>query len=99
MNTATHSRRSTMGSAKELAERQRPCVLHGDFHAEWDLVTRAHHNVLLVGIPSAIDEMLVALRPFLREPLHECRPTAGVGLPQPHKGTLVLSEVAGLDAK
>ncbi len=100
MQSATHSRRrSTMGSTKELAERQRPGVLPGDLHAEWDLVTRAQPNVLLVGTSSATHEMLVAMTPCLRRPIHECRPTAGVPLPQPHTGTLVLLEVAGLDAK
>src|SRR5688572_28813119 len=98
MQSATHwRRRSTMGSSKELAERQRPRVLPGDLHAEWDLVTRAPHNVLLVGTSSATHEMLIAMSPYLRQPLHEYRPAAGVALPQPHAGTLVLLEVAGLD--
>ena len=43
--------------------------------------------------------MLVPLKPHLREPLRQYEPKMGVSVPQPLEGTLVLLEVAGLDAK
>ena len=89
----------TMGSGKEMAARQRPIFLPFDLHAEWDLVIRARSNLLLVGPSSATNAMLVPLKPHLREPLRQYEPKMGVSVPQPLEGTLVLLEVAGLDAK
>jgi len=63
------------------------------------MVVRGHHNFLLVGTPSATSEMLVAMRPYLRKPLHEYEASTGTAVPQPSEGTLVLSEVARLDLK
>lgn len=89
----------TMGSAEEMAATQRPIVLPRDLHTEWDLVIRAQHNLLLVGTPPDIHEMLVAMKPHLREPLQEHRPATGAAMPQPPEGTLILLEVARLDAE
>jgi hypothetical protein len=89
----------TMGSAEETAARQRPTLLPFDLHAEWDLVTRAHPNVLLVGTRPATYEMLVAMKPHLCEPLHEHGPTKDASVPLPQEGTVILLEVAKLDAK
>jgi transcriptional regulator of acetoin/glycerol metabolism len=43
--------------------------------------------------------MLVAMTPHLREPLQQYSPEAGVPVPKPVDGTLVLLEVARLDRK
>ena len=56
--------------------------LPADLHTEWDLIVRAPHNLLVVAPPSATSEMLVALKPHLRAPLHEYMPTDG-SVPQP----------------
>jgi hypothetical protein len=74
-----------------------PAFLRQDLRLEWDAITAAHHNLLLVGSAPAIKAMLRAVEPHLREPLWICRPSAGVELPQPNEGTLILLEVGGLD--
>jgi len=89
----------TMGSGKEAAERQRPIVLPFDLHTEWDLVIRARSNLLLVGSSSDTDAMLVALKPYLDEPLRQHKPETGVPVPQPREGTLILLEVDRLDGE
>ena len=45
------------------------------------------------------DLMLIALPPHLDEPLQRYSPKAGLPLPEPTEGTLILLEVARLDAK
>ncbi len=87
----------TMGSVKVTAVPQRPMFLPVDLHPEWDVAIRARANVLLVGSASATEAMLVAMKPHLDEPLREYRPEAGVPVPQPREGTLVLLEVERLD--
>ena len=89
----------TMGSGKVTAVHQRPIFLPVDLHAEWDLVIRARSNLLLVGASSATNAMLVALKPHLDEPIRQYKPKAGVPVPQPREGTLVLLEVDRLDGK
>lgn len=89
----------TMGSEKVTAVRQRPIVPPFDLHAECDLVIEARCNLLLVGSLSATNAMLVALKPHLRAPLRQCKPKAGMPVPQPREGTLVLLDVARLDGK
>ena len=84
--------------AKEIDDRPRPAVLPSDLHADWDIAVRTDVNVLLEGSPSDVDAVLAALRPHLREPVCEFRPADGAGVPQPHEGTLILIEVASLDA-
>jgi len=99
MDPATRRRSPlTMGSVNEEAASAPPVFLPIDLHTEWDLLVRAPHNLLLMGTSSATDEMLGALKPHLRVPLHEYTPPAGGSVPQPSEGTLVLSEVAKLDA-
>ena len=88
----------TMGSVKDVAAGKRPIFLPIELHNEWDLVVQAHHNCLLLGTPTATREMFVALKPALREPLHEYMPPVGGPVPQPTEGTLALLEVARLDA-
>ena len=88
-----------MGSEKETAVRQRPVFPSYDLHSECDLVIEARCNLLLVGPLSATNAMLVALKPHLRAPLRRCKLKAGVPVPQPHEGTLVLLDVAKLDGK
>jgi hypothetical protein len=88
--------RTSSVKEKEKAGCERPSFLPADFHTEWDLIVHAPHNLLLVATPSATSEMLVALKPHLRAPLHEYTP-AGGPVPQPGEGTLVLLEVARLN--
>ena len=89
----------TLSSARETAAGQWPAYLPSHLGAEWDAVSQGHLNLLLVGTPSATDEMLVAMMPHLREPLHRYSPKADLSVPQPPEGTLVLLEVARLDGK
>ena len=85
----------TMGKEKEKP--QRPTFLPLALRTEWDLATTTRHNLLLVGSSSATDALLDALKPHLREPLRHCSPRTGLPAPEGTEGTLVLSEVAGLD--
>ena len=87
----------TMGSGKATAVGQRPIFLPFDLHFEWDLVIRARSNLLLAGSLSAIDAMLVALKPHLSAPLRQYNATTGGPVPQPREGTLILLEVDSLD--
>jgi len=91
--------RPALGLGEEVAARQRPAFLPSQLHAEWDAVCQGQHNFLLVGTPSATKEVLVAMTPHLREPLYRYSPKAGLPVPQPVDGTLVLLEVARLDGK
>lgn len=76
-----------------------PTGLRTDLRAETDAIIEAHHNLLLVGTPSATNGMLAALKPCLRNPIQQYKPKIGATLPQPRDGTLVLLEVAKLDLK
>ena len=69
-----------------------------DLQADWDVAVRTQHNLLLEGSTSDTEERLAALKPHLREPLCEFRPTEGACVPQPREGTLILVEVTRLDA-
>ena len=84
-------------SGNERAARRRPAVLPPDLQADWDVAVRTQHNLLLEGSPSDLEERLAALKPHLREPLCEFRPSDGASVPQPREGTLILLEVARLD--
>ena len=100
MELGTHWRPpQIVRSVKDEAACQPPSFLPKDLHTEWDLVVRTHHNLMLVGTPSATNELLVAMKPHFRDPLHEYTPPAGGSVPQPSEGTLVLSDLARLDAK
>ena len=85
-------------SGNEIAARRRPIVLPLDLQADWDVAVQRQHNLLLEGSPSDTEERLAALKAHLREPLCEFRPTDGACVPQPLEGTLILLEVARLDA-
>ena len=89
----------TPGSREETAARQRPAFLPSHLRAEWDAVCQGQHNLLLVGTSTATNEILVEMRPHLREPLQRYSPKAGRPVPQPVEGTLLLSGVARLDRK
>lgn len=86
-----------MGLVEKKAEPQPRTPLPPNLHAEWKVATTTRNNLLLVGSSSTTNAMLAALKPHLREPLCQFRPTAGVPVPQPTEGTLVLLEVARLD--
>jgi hypothetical protein len=83
---------------KQAAARQWPVLLPFDQRVEWELLVRARPNVLLGGSSSATSAMLSALKPHLRRPILQYEPNAGVPVPQPTEGTLVLVEVARLGA-
>ena len=85
-------------SGNEIAERRRPAPLPLDLQADWDMAVRTEVNLLLEGSPSDIEGTLAALKPHLREPVCEFRPADGACVPQPREGTLILLEVARLDA-
>jgi sigma-54-interacting transcriptional regulator len=91
--------RPALGSGVDVAARQRPVFLPSHLRAEWDAVCQGYHNFLLVGTPSATNGMLAAMAPHFGEPLQRFSPKAGLPVPQPSEGTLILLEVARLDAK
>jgi len=91
--------RPAFGRGGEVAARPRPALLPAHLRAEWDAVYQGQHNFLLVGTASATKEILTAMKPHLREPLHHYSPKAGIPVPQPVDGTLVLLEVARLDGQ
>jgi hypothetical protein len=65
---------------------------------EWNAISREHCNVLVEAMPAVAGQILEKLRPHLRTPIEEYRPAAGVPVPQPAEGTLILSGVESLDA-
>jgi hypothetical protein len=69
-----------------------------DLQADWDMAVRCEVNLLLEGSPSDIEGRLAALKPHLREPVCEFKPADGASVPQPREGTLIVLEVARLDA-
>ena len=83
----------------ETVAQQSPALLPSDQRAEWKLLVRARPNFLLVGSSSATNEVLATLKPHLREPILQSERNPGAPVPQPLEGTLVLMEVARLDAK
>jgi Sigma-54 interaction domain len=85
-------------SVKEFTDRRRPMLLPSDLRADWDMAIGTQVNVLLEGGPSDIQGSLAALRPHLRGPVCEFRPGDGACVPRPQGGTLILLEVARLDA-
>ena len=85
-------------SGKEIAVRPPPALLPSELQADWDIAAGTEVNVLLEGSPSEIEGTLAALKPHLREPVCEFRPADGASVPQPHEGTLILLDVARLDA-
>lgn len=87
------------GLGREAAARQRPAFLPEELRAEWDAICQGQHNFLLVGAASITKEILIAMTPQLREPLHEYSPKADLPVPQPVDGTLVLLDVDRLDLK
>lgn len=76
----------------------RPAFLGPDLHADWDLITTVHTNLLLIGSSSETGAMLNALEQHFRGPICRVKPKAGVVLPQPTEGTLIVSGVDGLDS-
>lgn len=86
-----------VGARKDTAVGPPPAFLAAELWLEWEIVTTAHHNLLLVGLSDATEAMLGALKRYLRQPLTVWTPTTGVAVPDPREGTLVLVEVARLD--
>jgi hypothetical protein len=67
-----------------------------DFILEWDAVARQHRNALVEAPPAVAAQLLDALRPHLRAPIHEYRPEQRPSMPQLTEGTLILLEAANL---
>jgi len=102
-NTVMHTAPGTslprsVGSENESAARRPLTLLPADLQADWDVAVRTQHNLLLEGSPTDTEERLVALAPRLCEPLCEFTPADGASVPQPRDGTLILRDVAKLDA-
>lgn len=75
-----------------------PAFLRPDLHLEWSIITTAQHNLLIVGVPSEISAMVHAVERYLQQPVVRCHAHPGAALPEPQYGTLIVSEVAALDA-
>lgn len=89
---ASQSRRS-----QEIAEQILPEFVPSQFVAEWAAISYGRHNFLLAGAASAVDAMLVSTLPYLEAPIrrfHEDTDT-----PLPARGTLIVSEIGGLNAE
>jgi Sigma-54 interaction domain len=89
--------RSVQG--QEIDVGQWPICLPADLRAETEALIRSHHNLLLVGTRTATNDVLAAMRPYLRGPVQQYRPRTGAPVLQPSEGTLILLEVARLDLK
>ena len=88
-----------LGLGGEVAAREQPAFLPSHLRAEWEAVCQGQHNFLLVGPGSITKEMLVAMTPHFHAPLQQYSPKAGLPVPTPGEGTLVLLEVDKLDRK
>ena len=75
-----------------------PAFLRPELHLEWSIITTAHHNLLIVGTPAEISTMLQAVERYFKQPLMRWHGQPGVALPEPEDGTLIVSEVTGLDS-
>jgi hypothetical protein len=67
-----------------------------DFALEWGAVAYQRRNVLLEASSETAAQLLEALGPHLRTPVHEYRPGLRPPMPQPTEGTIILKEVANL---
>jgi len=76
-----------------------PAFLSRDLQCDWDIITTLYANLLLIGSSAETGAMLEALEPHFRGPICRCRVKAGVALPEPTAGTLVVFGVDGLDAR
>jgi len=95
MQTAV-SRVRTARSRDEVFLWPPPDVLPGEFSLEWNAVCRVQCNVLVEAPAALAGLLLAALRPHLRTPIHEHHPKAGVPVPQPNEGSVILLDVASL---
>lgn len=66
--------------------------------ADWRRAAIAQHNMLLEGTAASIDAVLPILAPHLREPVWWQRRGIPLALPLETCGTLVLQNIAALDA-
>jgi hypothetical protein len=71
-------------------------VWPAEFTLEWDAVARQRRNALVEASPAVAAQLLEALRPHLRAPVHEYRPEMQLSMPQLTEGTLILLEAANL---
>ena len=89
--------RETGASRDEVFPSQTPAKLSTELSLEWSAICREQCNVLVETTPAVAGQVLEALRPHLRGPIEEYRPTVGVPVPQPTEGALILIGVEGLD--
>jgi len=97
MHTARLPLRGAL-SRDEVLLSQTPGTLPTELRLEWNAISREHCNVLVEAMPAVAGQILEQLRPHLRSPIEEYRPTVGVPVPRPAEGTLILLGVEGLDA-
>jgi sigma54-dependent transcription regulator len=74
-----------------------PIDLPADLRAEWEVVTLAHHNILLAGTPCATSGMIASLMPHLRTPVHRYGLSGDGSVLLPTTGALIVTEVGALD--
>ena len=84
-------------SRDEVFPSQTPGALPTELTLEWNAISREHCSVLVEAMPAVSGEILETLRTHLRSPIEEYRPTAGIPVPQPAHGTLILLGVESLD--
>ena len=84
-------------SRDEVFPSQITGTLPTELSLEWNAISREHCSVLVEVVPAVAGEILEMLRPHLRSPIEEYRPTVGVPVPHPAEGTLILLGVEGLD--
>jgi hypothetical protein len=85
-------------SRDEVFPSQATGPLPTELSLEWNAISSEHCNVLVETTPAVAFQILEKLRPLLLHPIEEYRPKAGVPLPQPAEGTLILLGVQSLDA-
>jgi len=89
---APQSRRS-----QEVAEQALPQFVPSQLVAEWAAISYGRHNFLLAGATSAVDAMLASTLPYLEEPVRLFHDDSAA--PLPARGTLIVSEISGLNAE
>jgi hypothetical protein len=83
-------------SRDEVFSSQPPDILREELSFEWNAVCRERCNVLVEASPAVAGQILAALRPQMRTPIHEHIPKAGAPVPQPREGSLLLLEAGRL---
>jgi hypothetical protein len=91
-NVLTNSQFGNLTAAPVLA----PSCLPPHLRRDWDVISSAHQNLLLVGPTAATRAIVQALAPHFRQPVYCCSPLVDAVLPEPVEGTLIVSGVDAL---